>query len=128
MYLLNLKNLKAEGLCIDPLSKSLDDFKEILKLNKIKRVKILNAVISDKKNKKRDIYRVSDLHGYYSIIKNISYADKKIKEKFTINSYTFCETLNLTLSIKNNFSYCLIIEFLGSTKIFNNISLSRGCK
>ena len=36
MYLLNLKNLKAEGLCIDPLSKSLDDFKEILKLNKIK--------------------------------------------------------------------------------------------
>ena len=88
MYLLNLKNLKAEGLCIDPLSKSLDDFKEILKLNKIKRVKILNAVISDKKNKKRDIYRVSDLHGYYSIIKNISYADKKIKEKFTINSYT----------------------------------------
>ena len=81
MYLLNLKNLKSEGLCIDPLSKSLDDFKEILKLNKIKRVKILNAVISDKKNKKRDIYRVSDLHGYYSIIKNVSYADKKNKRK-----------------------------------------------
>ena len=88
MYLLKLKNLKAEGLCIDPLNKSLDDFKEILKLNKIKRVKILNAVISDQKNKRRDIYRVSDLYGYYSIIKNVSYADKKIKEKLTLNSYT----------------------------------------
>lgn len=88
MYLLKLKNLKAEGLCIDPLNKSLDDFKEILKLNKIKKVKILNAVISDQKNKRRDIYRVSDLYGYYSIIKNVSYADKKIKEKLTLNSYT----------------------------------------
>ena len=88
MYLLNLKNLKSEGLCIDPLDKSLDDFKEVLKLNKIKRAKLLNAVISDQKNKKRDIYRVSDLYGYYSIIKNVSYADKKIKEKLTLNSYT----------------------------------------
>ena len=88
MYLLNLKNLKAEGLCIDPLSKSLEDFKEILKLNKIKRAKLLNALISDQKNKKRNIYRVSDYYGYYSIIKNVNYADKKIKEKLKINSYT----------------------------------------
>ena len=88
MYLLNLKNLKAEGLCIDPLNKSLEDFKEILKLNKIKRAKLLNALISDQKNKKRNIYRVSDYHGYYSIIKNVNYADKKIKEKLKINSYT----------------------------------------
>ena len=88
MYLLNLKNLKAEGLCIDPLNKSLNDLKEILKLNKIKRVKILNALISDQKNKTRDIYRVSDYLGYYSIIKNVSYADKKIKEKISIRSYT----------------------------------------
>ena len=88
MYLLNLKNLKAEGLCIDPLNKSLEDFKEILKLNKIKRAKLLNALISDQKNKKRNIYRVSDYYGYYSIIKNVNYADKKIKEKLKINSYT----------------------------------------
>ena len=88
MYLLNLKNLKAEGLCIDPLSKSLEDFEEILKLNKIKRAKLLNALISDQKNKKRNIYRVSDYYGYYSIIKNVNYADKKIKEKLKINSYT----------------------------------------
>ena len=88
MYLLNLKNLKAEGLCIDPLNKSLEDFKEILKLNKIKRAKLLNALISDQKNKKRNIYRVSDHYGYYSIIKNVNYADKKIKEKLKINSYT----------------------------------------
>lgn len=88
MYLLNLKNLKAEGLCIDPLNKSLEDFKEILKLNKIKRAKLLNALISDQKNQKRNIYRVSDYYGYYSIIKNVNYADKKIKEKLKINSYT----------------------------------------
>ena len=88
MYLLNLKNLKAEGLCIDPLNKSLEDFKEILKLNKIKSAKLLNALISDQKNKKRNIYRVSDYYGYYSIIKNVNYADKKIKEKLKINSYT----------------------------------------
>ena len=88
MYLLNLKNLKAEGLCIDPLNKSLEDFKEILKLNRIKRAKLLNALISDQKNKKRNIYRVSDYYGYNSIIKNVNYADKKIKEKLKINSYT----------------------------------------
>jgi len=88
MYLLNLKNLKAQGLCIDPLAQSLQDFKEILKFNRIKRAKILNALISDQKNKSRDIYRVSDYYGYYSIIKNINYADKKIKEKLKINSYT----------------------------------------
>ena len=88
MYLLNLKNLKAEGLCIDQIKKYLDDFKEILKLNKIKRAKLLNALISDQKNKKRNIYRVSDYYGYYSIIKNVNYADKKIKEKLKINSYT----------------------------------------
>lgn len=88
MYLLNLKNLKAEGLCIDPLNKSLEDFKEILKINKIKKVRILNALISDQKNKNRDIYRVSDYLGYYSIIKNVSYVDKKIKEKISIKSYT----------------------------------------
>lgn len=86
MYLLNVKNLKAQGLCIDPLNKSLEDFKEILNLNNIKRAKLLNGLVSDQKNKYRDIFRVSDYHGYYSIIKN--YADKKIKEKFKINSYT----------------------------------------
>lgn len=88
MYLLNLKKLKAEGLCIDPLRRSLDDFKEILKLNKVKRVKILNALVSDQKNIKRDIYRVNDYYGYYSIIKDVDFADQQIKERFKINSYT----------------------------------------
>ena len=88
MYLLNLKNLKSEGICIDPLIESLDDFKEILKINKINRAKLVNGLVSDQKNKSRNIFRVSDLHGYYSIIKNISFADKNIKEKFKINSFT----------------------------------------
>ena len=98
MYLLNLKNLKAEGLCIDPLNDSLDDFKEILKINGVKRVKLLNGLISDQKNKTRKIYRVNDLHGYYSIIKNVNFADKKIKEKFKINTYT----LDQLIIDKNN--------------------------
>ena len=88
MYLLNLKNLKAEGLCIEPLNDSLQDFKEILKINGVNRAKLLNGLISDQKNKTRDIYRVNDLYGYYSIIKNVSFADKKIKEKLKINTYT----------------------------------------
>ena len=49
MYLLNLKNLKAEGICIDPLKEALEDFKKILEYNKIKRAKILNGIVSDKK-------------------------------------------------------------------------------
>ena len=42
----------------DQNSISLDDFKEILKINGVKRVKLLNGLISDQKNKTRDIYRV----------------------------------------------------------------------
>ena len=88
MYLLNLKNLKAEGICIDPLKEALKDFKKILEYNKIKRAKILNGIVSDKKNSLREIFRVNDFHGYYSIIKNLSFADKKINEKFKINTFT----------------------------------------
>ena len=81
MYLLNLKNLKSEGICIDPLIESpLDDFKEILKINKINRAKLVNGLVSDQKNKSRNIFRVSDLHGYYSIIKNISFGIKILKK------------------------------------------------
>ena len=58
------------------------------KINKINRAKLVNGLVSDQKNKSRNIFRVSDLHGYYSIIKNISFADKNIKEKFKINSFT----------------------------------------
>jgi len=88
MYLLNLKNLKSIGLCIDPLQEALDDFKEILKINKINRAKLINGVISAQKKKNKDIFRVNDLNGYYSIIKNTSFSDKKIKEKFKVNSFT----------------------------------------
>ena len=38
--------------------------------------------------KNKDIFRVNDLNGYYSIIKNTSFSDKKIKKKFKVNSFT----------------------------------------
>ena len=85
MYLLKLKNLKSNGLCIEPLKEAIFDFKEILKLNNIKRVKIINGVISNKSNKKIPLYRVNDKHGYYSVFKNVSFADKKFVIKSTLN-------------------------------------------
>mgnify|MGYP001161389447 FL=1 len=88
MYLLKLKNLKSSGLCIEPLKEAIFDFKEILKLNNIKRVKIINGVISNKSNKKIPLYRVNDKHGYYSVFKNVRFADKKIRKKIYVKSYT----------------------------------------
>ena len=101
MYLLNLKNLKAEGLCIDPLKEALEDFDETLKINKIKRAKLLNGIVSDQKGKKRDIFRVNDFHGYYSIIKNVSFADKQVKEKFKISTYTLDQLIFNKYKFKN---------------------------
>ena len=49
LYLLGLQNFKGSGLCIDPLSKALQDFKEILKLNKKSKIKFVNGIISNKK-------------------------------------------------------------------------------
>ena len=90
LYLLGLQNFKGTGLCIDPLSKALQDFKEILKLNKKSKIKLINGIISNKKKIKTKIYKVSK-QGYYSIIKNISFADKlpkgKKPESFLTNSY-----------------------------------------
>ena len=45
MYLLGLKKLNSQGLCIEPLSKAINDFKEILKLNDIKRARIIKGVV-----------------------------------------------------------------------------------
>ena len=90
LYLLGLQNFKGSGLCIDPLSKALQDFKEILKLNKKSKIKFVNGIISNKKKIKTFIYKVSK-QGYYSIIKNISFADKfpsgKNPESFLTKSY-----------------------------------------
>ena len=43
----------------------------------------------------------------------------------TIASSASCSNSNSTLSYSNNFLYCFTKEFLGSTSIFTNASLSR---
>ena len=88
MYLLGLKKLNSRGLCIEPLSKAVYDFKEILKLNDIKRAKIINGVVSNKSTKNTSLYRVNDKHGYYSLIKNVRFADEKILKKINTKSFT----------------------------------------
>ena len=88
MYLLGLKKLNSRGLCIEPLSKAVYDFKEILKLNDIKRAKIINGVVSNKSTKNTSLYRVNDKHVYYSLIKNVRFADEKILKKINTKSFT----------------------------------------
>ena len=88
MYLLGLKKLNSRGLCIEPLSKAVYDFKEILKLNDIKRAKIINGVVSNKSTQNTSLYRVNDKHGYYSLIKNVRFADEKIPKKINTKSFT----------------------------------------
>ena len=88
MYLLGLKKLNSRGLCIEPLSKAVYDFKEILKLNDIKRAKIINGVVSNKSTQNASLYRVNDKHGYYSLIKNVRFADEKILKKINTKSFT----------------------------------------
>ena len=88
MYLLGLKKLNSRGLCIEPLSKAVYDFKEILKLNDIKRAKIINGVVSNKSTQNTSLYRVNDKHGYYSLIKNVRFADDKILKKINTKSFT----------------------------------------
>ena len=88
MYLLGLKKLNSQGLCIEPLSKAIIDFKEILKLNDIKRARIIKGVVSNKSSKSTSLFRVNDKHGYYSLIKDVRFADKKIVKKINIKSFT----------------------------------------
>ena len=88
MYLLGLKKLNSRGLCIEPLTKAVYDFKEILKLNDIKRAKIINGVVSNKSTQNTSLYRVNDKHGYYSLIKNVRFADEKILKKINTKSFT----------------------------------------
>ena len=88
MYLLGLKKLNSRGLCIEPLSKAVYDFKEILKLNDIKRAKIINGVVSNKSTQNTSLYRVNDKHGYYSLIRNVRFADEKILKKINTKSFT----------------------------------------
>ena len=88
MYLLGLKKLNSQGLCIEPLSKAINDFKEILKLNDIKRARIIKGVVSNKSSKSTSLFRVNDKHGYYSLIKDVRFADKKIVKKINIKSFT----------------------------------------
>ena len=85
---LGFKKLNSKGLCIEPLSKAVDDFKEILKLNDIKRARIINGVVSNKSTKSTSLYRVNDEHGYYSLIKDVRFADKKIPKKISTKSFT----------------------------------------
>ena len=76
LYLLGLQNFYGKGLCIDPLSNAIRDFKEILNLNRKKNISCVNGVISNQNKKKLPIYKVSK-EGFYSIIKNVSFAEKK---------------------------------------------------
>ena len=93
MYLLGLKKLNSQGLCIEPLSKAINDFKEILKLNDIKRARIIKGVVSNKSSKSTSLFRVNDKHGYYSLIKDVRFADKKIVKKINIKSFTIDELI-----------------------------------
>ena len=88
MYLLKLKNLKSNGLCIEPLKQAVYDFEEILKLNNIKRAEIINGVVSNVSNKKIPLYRVNNEHGYYSLYKDVRFADKKIHNKTFVKTHT----------------------------------------
>jgi len=91
LYLFGLQNFKGKALCVDPLSKAIEDFKEILKFNKKTKINFINGIVSNKKKLKTLIYKVSKM-GYYSIIKNISFADKLPKGKksksFFVQSHT----------------------------------------
>ena len=64
MYLLGLNKLNSRCLCIEPLSQAISDFKEVLKLNDIKRAKIINGVVSNKYSHRALLYRVNDKQGY----------------------------------------------------------------
>ena len=91
LYLLGLQNFYGKGLCIDPLSNAIRDFKEILNLNRKKNINCVNGVISNQNKKKLPIYKVSK-EGFYSIIKNVSFAEKKmtnnLNKRFFVPSYT----------------------------------------
>jgi len=104
LYLLGLQNFKGKGLCIDPLSKAIQDFKEILKLNKKTKINFINGIISNKNKLKIPIYKVSQ-QGYFSIIKDVSFADKLPKEKkpesFLVRSYTIDDLVNKKRIIQN---------------------------
>ena len=103
LYLLGLQNFNGRGLCIDPLQKALDDFKEILKLNKKANVKIINGIISNNKNAKIPVYRVHKL-GFYSILKNVPFADKLNEgvepESFLTKSYKIDDLVINIFTIK----------------------------
>ena len=88
MYLMNLKNFNAKGVCIEPLKEAIRDFKEILVLNKKKGIKIINGVVSDQSRNKIPFYRVNDDHGYYSLFRDVRFADNKIHKKFFVKSFT----------------------------------------
>ncbi len=93
LYLLGLKNFSCKGLCIDPQKNALIDFKEILKLNKKKNIKIINGVISNKSKKKLPVYKVST-RGYFSIYKDAHRTEPNIDFKnnfFESRSYTIDE-------------------------------------
>ena len=104
LYLLGLQDFKGIGLCVEPLSKAIKDFKEILKLNKKTTVKIINGIISNKNTHKTPIYKMSK-HGYYSIIKNNILAEKLPKgkklESFQTRSYKIDELIIKKKIIKN---------------------------
>tara|TARA_B100001057_G_scaffold219050_1_gene219246 strand:+ start:939 stop:1817 length:879 start_codon:yes stop_codon:yes gene_type:complete len=104
LYLLGLQNFNGKGLCIDPLIKALDDFKEILKLNKKNSVRLIHGVVSDKKKLKIPVFKVSKL-GYYSINKSVPFADKLKKgsqpENFLIDSYRIDELVNTKNLVHN---------------------------
>ena len=102
-YLLGLQSFNGNGLCIDPLKKALEDFKEILKLNKKANVKLIHGVVSKKKNTKIPVFKVSK-QGFYSINKKVPFADKLKKgskpECFSINSYQIDELVIIKKLIK----------------------------
>ena len=107
MYLLGIQNFKGKGLCVDPLLKAIEDFKEILKLNKKSNIKLIHGIISNKKKFKVPVYKVNKL-GFYSIIKNVPFADKLKKglqhESFLASSYKI-DDLVIKKNLINNLKF-----------------------
>ena len=101
MYLLKLRGLKSKGLCIEPLKNAIYDFKKILNLNNINNVKIINGVISNQSNKKIPLYQVNEKHGYFSIFKDVRFADNKSPKKINVKSYTIDELIIKYKKLKN---------------------------
>jgi len=100
LFLLSLNNNEErKGICIDPFDYALNDFKEILSLNKLSNVKILKGVVSDKSSEKTFLHNIKT-PSESSIIKKKHFTNN---EGFFCKSYTVDEliySMNLIKSVE----------------------------